>query len=156
MVELHHPGQSYLRAAGSLGWGLPAALGAKCGVPDRPVVCWTGDGGMWYHIGELETAVRYGINAVIVVHNNGGLNQDRRGDEAAYEGREGGNSGELWRFNDTNFAQIAESMGALGIRVTDPNQINSALDQGRERQPSGGGGHCEATATLPPRRPWGP
>ena len=128
MVEMHHPDQSYLRAAGSLGWGLPAALGAKCGVPDRPVVCWTGDGGMWYHIGELETAVRYGINAVIVVHNNGGLNQDRRGDEAAYEGREG-NSGELWRFTDTNFAQIAESMGALGIRVTDPNQINSALDQ---------------------------
>ena len=129
MVDLSHPGQSYLRAAGSLGWGLPAALGAKCGVPDRPVVCWTGDGGMWYHIGELETAVRYGINAVIVVHNNGGLNQDRRGDEAAYEGREGGNAGELWRFTDTNFAQIAESMGALGIRVTDPNQINSALDQ---------------------------
>ncbi len=128
MVDLNHDGQSYLRAAGSLGWGLPAALGAKCGVPDRPVVCWTGDGGMWYHIGELETAVRYSINAVIVVHNNGGLNQDRRGDEAAYEGREG-NSGELWRFNDTNFAQIAESMGALGIRVTDPNQINSALDQ---------------------------
>ena len=129
MVELHHPEQSYLRAAGSLGWGLPAALGAKCGVPDRPVVCWTGDGGMWYHIGELETAVRYGINAVIVVHNNGGLNQDRRGDEAAYAGRENDNSAELWRFNDTNFAQIAESMGALGIRVTDPNQINSALDQ---------------------------
>ena len=129
MVEMHHPEQSYLRAAGSLGWGLPAALGAKCGVPDRPVVCWTGDGGMWYHIGELETAVRYGINAVIVVHNNGGLNQDRRGDEAAYAGRENDNSAELWRFNDTNFAQIAESMGALGIRVTDPNQINSALDQ---------------------------
>ena len=129
MVELHHPEQSYLRAAGSLGWGLPAALGAKCGAPDRPVVCWTGDGGMWYHIGELETAVRYGINAVIVVHNNGGLNQDRRGDEAAYAGRENDNSAELWRFTDTNFAQIAESMGALGIRVTDPNQINSALDQ---------------------------
>ena len=83
---------------------------------------------MWYHIGELETAVRYGINAVIVVHNNGGLNQDRRGDEAAYEGREG-NSGELWRFNDTDFARIAESMGALGIRVTEPNRINAALDQ---------------------------
>ena len=129
MVDLNHEGQSYLRAAGSLGWGLPAALGAKCGVPDRPVVCWTGDGGMWYHIGELETAVRYGINAVIVVHNNGGLNQDRRGDEAAYVGRDGGNPDELWRFTDTNFAQIAESMGALGIRVTDPNQINSALDQ---------------------------
>ena len=141
MVELHHPGQSYLRAAGSLGWGLPAALGAKCGVPDRPVVCWTGDGGMWYHIGELETAVRYGINAVIVVHNNGGLNQDRRGDEAAYAGRENDNSAELWRFTDTNFAQIAESMGALGhpSHRSQSNQLGAG--PGRERQPSGGGGH---------------
>ena len=73
--------------------------------------------------------MRYGINAVIVVHNNGGLNQDRRGDEAAYVGREGGNPDELWRFTDTTFAQIAESMGAPGIRVTDTNKINSALNQ---------------------------
>ena len=90
MVDLNHEG-AVVPACCRVrwGWGLPAALGAKCGVPDRPVVCWTGDGGMWYHIGELETAVRYGINAVIVVHNNGGLNQDRRGDEAAYEGTRG-------------------------------------------------------------------
>ncbi len=154
MVELQHPGQSFLRAAGSLGWGLPAALGAKCGVPDRPVVCWTGDGGMWYHIGELETAVRYGINAVIVVHNNGGLNQDRRGDEAAYVGREG-NPDELWRFTDTNFAQIAESMGALGIRVTDPNQINSALDQAvSANRPAVVDIVSDGDVTAEP--PWGP
>ena len=154
MVELQHQGQSFLRAAGSLGWGLPAALGAKCGVPDRPVVCWTGDGGMWYHIGELETAVRYGINAVIVVHNNGGLNQDRRGDEAAYVGREG-NPDELWRFTDTNFAQIAESMGALGIRVTDPNQINSALDQAvSANRPAVVDIVSDGDVTAEP--PWGP
>ena len=80
--------------------------------------------------------MRYGINAVIVVHNNGGLNQDRRGDEAAYVGREGGNPDELWRFTDTTFAQIAESVGALGIRVTDPNQINSALNQAVSANPT--------------------
>ena len=119
------------------------------------MVCWTGDGGMWYHIGELETAVRYGINAVIVVHNNGGLNQDRRGDEAAYEGREGGNSGELWRFNDTNFAQIAESMGALGIRVTDPQPDQLGAGSGGQRQPAGGSGYRQRRGCGSRAAPWG-
>ncbi|MEN8198020.1 MAG: thiamine pyrophosphate-binding protein, partial [Pseudomonadota bacterium] len=50
MVELTHPGQTYLRAAGSLGWAFPAALGVKCAAPDRPVICFTGDGGFWYHL----------------------------------------------------------------------------------------------------------
>ena len=62
MIELHHPGQSYFRTAGSLGWGFPAALGVKCALPDRPVVCFTGDGGFYYHIAELETARRHNIN----------------------------------------------------------------------------------------------
>src|SRR3712207_7429169 len=44
----------------------------------RPVVCFTGDGGFYYHASELETAARYGINAVIVVNNNYALNQDER------------------------------------------------------------------------------
>src|SRR5205085_5181024 len=65
-LALRSPRQMYLRAAGSLGWGFPAALGAKCAFPDRPVVCFTGDGGFFYHATELETASRYGINAVIV------------------------------------------------------------------------------------------
>jgi acetolactate synthase-1/2/3 large subunit len=67
--------QSYFRAAGALGWALPAAIGAKCAAPDRPVVSFIGDGGFYYHISELETAVRYQINPVIVVNNNGGLAQ---------------------------------------------------------------------------------
>jgi acetolactate synthase-1/2/3 large subunit len=128
MVDLKHPGQSYLRAAGSLGWGFPAALGAKCALPDRPVICFTGDGGFWYHIGELETASRYGIPAVIVVNDNHSLNQDRRGDERAYEGR-AGNSDEIWQFQDIDLARLAEATGCLGIRVDDPNQIQSAIEQ---------------------------
>ena len=128
MVDLNHPGQSYLRAAGSLGWAFPAALGAKCALPDRPVLCFTGDGGFWYHIGEMETAARYGINAVIVVNNNRSLNQDKRGTERAYAGYDG-NSDEIWQFRDTDFARVAEAMGCFGIRVDQPGQIQSALEQ---------------------------
>ena len=128
MVDLKHPEQSYLRAAGSLGWGMPATLGAKCALPDRPVVCFTGDGGLWYHIAELETASRYGINAVIVVNNNSSLNQDKTSDEAAYVGSPG-SSNDLWQFQNINFASVAEAMGCFSIRVDQPGQIQSALEQ---------------------------
>ena len=84
MVDLNHQGQGYIRCAGSLGWGLPGAIGVKCAAPDRPVVCFTGDGGLWYHIGELETAVRYNIPVVTVVNNNRGLLQNKRGDDRGY------------------------------------------------------------------------
>jgi len=53
LVDLNHREQRYIRAAGSLGWAFPASLGAKCAAPDRPVVCFTGDGGFWYHIAEF-------------------------------------------------------------------------------------------------------
>ena len=129
MVDLNEPGQGYIRCAGSLGWGLSAAMGAKCAVPDRPVLCFTGDGGFWYHIGELETAVRNNIPVVTVVNNNHALAQDKRGDERAYEGIEGGNPGDLWQFTDVDLAKVAESMGAFGIRVTKPSEIQSALEQ---------------------------
>ncbi|MEZ5714165.1 MAG: thiamine pyrophosphate-dependent enzyme [Paracoccaceae bacterium] len=64
MLDLPHPGQSYLRAAGSLGWAFPAALGAQCGAPDRPVVCFSGDGAFYYHLTELETQRRWNIPVV--------------------------------------------------------------------------------------------
>ena len=128
MLDLKSPEQSYIRCAGSLGWGFPAALGAKCAVPDRPVLCFTGDGGFWYHIGELETAARYGINTVTVVNNNRSLNQEKRGDERAYAGR-AGNSDELWHFTDVNFASVAEAMGCFGIRVERPGELRPALER---------------------------
>src|SRR5262249_56149644 len=60
MIELNGAGQTYLRAAGSLGWAFPASLGAKCGAGDRKGVCFTGDGGVYYHPAELESARRAG------------------------------------------------------------------------------------------------
>ena len=128
MLDLKSPNQSYLRCAGTLGWGLPAALGAKCAVPDRPVICFIGDGGFWYHIGELETAARYGINTVTVVNNNHSLNQEKRGTELAYGGRTSA-SDEVWHFTDVDFATVAQSMGCFGIRVEKPGELRPALER---------------------------
>ena len=129
MVDLIHPGQQFLRCAGSLGWGLPAAIGAQVALPDKNVVCFIGDGGIWYHLSEIETAVRCNVPAVIVVNNNSGYIQDRVGDDIAYSKVPGTDSSALWRFNDTNFAALAEAMGALGIRVDKPGQIRGAIEK---------------------------
>jgi acetolactate synthase I/II/III large subunit len=128
MVRLNYPGQTYLRAAGSLGWGFPAALGAKCAAPERPVICFTGDGGFWYHLSELETARRHHINTVTIINNNNGLAQGI-GDVHAMYGDRPGKPEELYAFEPVSFARIAEDMGCLGIRVEHPDEIGGALRQ---------------------------
>lgn len=125
LVELET--QLYLRAAGSLGWAFPAALGAKCAAPDRPVVCFCGDGAFHYHLAELETAKRLGLAVVLVVNNNRGFGQGwpnlRRAagnDEAA--------AAELLRFGgDADFAAIARGFGLPGVVVERPGDIGPAL-----------------------------
>jgi len=129
MFDLKSPNQSYLRSAGHLGWAFPAGLGAKCGAPERPVVTFTGDAGFWYHIAEIETAVRWKINAVTVVNNNGGGNQSKRGFDRVYGGTQTEQARELWTFSKVNFARIAEDMGALGIRVEQASGFPAALAQ---------------------------
>jgi acetolactate synthase-1/2/3 large subunit len=129
MYDLRAPSQSYLRSAGHLGWAFPAALGAKCGAPERPVFCFTGDAGFWYHMAEVETAVRSGINSVTLVNNNSSGSQSKRGFDQLYGGEqtEGGLS--LWQYSDVNFASIAENMGAVGIRVEKPSELAGALQK---------------------------
>lgn len=127
--DLTSPGQSYMRSAGHLGWAFPAGLGAKCGAPERPVVTFTGDAGLWYHIAEIETAVRWKINAVTVVNNNASGNQSKRGFDRAYGGQQTEQARELWTFNRVNFARLAEEMGALGLRVEQPSAFPAALAQ---------------------------
>ena len=128
MIDLKSPDQSYIRCAGSLGWGIPAAIGAKCAVPDRPVICFCGDGGVWYHLTELDTAMRWGINTVTVVNNNHSLNQEQGGVERAFGGRDQ-KSDSLWMLRDVNFAKIAEAMGIFGIRVNKPGEMAHAMEQ---------------------------
>jgi len=126
LVELNGEGQTYLRAAGSLGWSFPAALGAKCAAPHRKVICWSGDGALYYHLTELETAKRRGIAVVLVVNNNSGFGQGWPNIQRQ-QGNKPGDVRELVRFGPTNFSDVAKVFGLRGIRVEDPSQIGPAL-----------------------------
>lgn len=126
LVDLTRDGQDYIRAAGSLGWGFPASLGAKCAAPDRPVLCFTGDGGFWYHMSELETARRCGINTVTVVNNNSGFGQCLDAINRNYGGRPG-RPADLYGFSNTDFARIANDLGCIGIRIENPADLADGL-----------------------------
>ena len=128
MIDIE-PSQRVIRSSGSLGWALPAAIGAKCAEPDRVVVCFTGDGGFYYHLAELETAARSGINPIIVVNNNRSLSQDMKPFHRGWGGPENitdvGNR--MWIYDDRNLTAIATELGAFAIRVTDPSELAPAL-----------------------------
>jgi len=116
-IHLDKPGQMLLRPAGSLGWSYPASLGAKCAVPDRPVVCFTGDGGFLYHLSEMETAARYGINTVTIVNANNSLSQERGvwGGVEAFD--------EYWRFSPVDYTEAARAFGCRAWKVEQPADI---------------------------------
>ncbi len=114
--------------AGNLGYSFPTALGAKVAQPGRPVVCVVGDGGFMYNSSELSTAVKYGINTVTVVFNDGAYgNVARDLDEdfgGAYEAD----------FVNPDFVKFAQAFGAIGMRASDPLElaelIPAALEKG--------------------------
>ncbi len=126
-VELT-PRQLYLRAAGSLGWSFPAAIGAALAAPGRPVLCFSGDGAIYYHLTELETARRHDVPLVLVINNNSGFAQGlinvRR-----MQGNRPGNPEEIIRFGPTDFAAIARGFGVEGIRVEQAEEIRPALER---------------------------
>ena len=128
-LDLEHPEQGFIRAAGSLGWALPASLGAKLANPDRPVVLFTGDGGFWYHVAELETAARWNIGTVMVVNNNRSLNQEINPYSVAYGGQLHGRHHELWHFNDVDFTAVADALGVKSYRVEKPQELAGILER---------------------------
>ncbi|MBI4205629.1 MAG: thiamine pyrophosphate-binding protein [Betaproteobacteria bacterium] len=136
MVDFTKPRQRLIRCAGSLGWAFPGALGVKCALPDAPVVCFAGDGGFYYHLAELETAARYGINLVVIVNNNGALNQEIPHFDKAYGGDPDERGREMWGFTNVNFAKVAESLNCVGMRVEKPAEVAPALEKAlAARQP---------------------
>ena len=147
LIELNGEGQTYLRAAGSLGWSFPAALGAKCAAPRRKVICWSGDGAIYYHLTELETAKRRGIAVVLVINNNSGFGQGWPNIQRQ-QGNKPGDVRELVRFGPTNFADVARVFGLRGIRVEDPSQIAPAL-KGRAGIRRNRGRRCRDRYRLP-------
>ena len=132
LIPIRGPRQMFLRAAGSLGWAFPAAIGAKCALPQRPVICFSGDGAFWYHLSELETAVRWKIPTVTVINNNSVLGQSQLGIRRAY-GDDRGREEEQYRFRDTDFARLAEDLGACGVRVEQPGEIRGAIEKALEQ-----------------------
>jgi acetolactate synthase I/II/III large subunit len=128
LIELNGAGQTYLRAAGSLGWAFPASLGAKCAAGKRKVICWSGDGAIYYHLTELETARRRGIAVVLVINNNSGFGQGWPNIQRQ-QGNTPGDVRDLVRFGPTNFADVARVFGLRGIRVVEPSKIAPALQE---------------------------
>jgi acetolactate synthase-1/2/3 large subunit len=124
MMYLKGPSQRFVRCGGSLGWALPASIGAKAGLGKRAVMCFTGDGGIYYHLAELETAARYGLNVIVVVNNNGAYAGEEEYWIPAYRGAP---SESHWQFGDRNFARIASELGCEGIRVDRPDALGEAL-----------------------------
>lgn len=125
LFETRAAGPYYLRTAGSLGWAVPASLGAQLAVPESRVVALTGDGGLGYHISELETAVRYGLPVVIVVLNNGMLAFERHAQ--LYE--TGRWSRTLTDFSDADYAGVAAAFGAWSARVDTLDELRPVLSR---------------------------
>jgi acetolactate synthase-1/2/3 large subunit len=128
LVDMLHPEQTYMRAAGSLGWSFPASIGAKAAAPKRTVVCFTGDGGFSYHLPELETAKRLGLPVIVIVNNNECLSQGVKNLNIAYGNRPEGRKSECYVYEKTDFAKIAQSFNCFGATVVDPKDFKAAFD----------------------------
>ncbi|MCX5818930.1 MAG: thiamine pyrophosphate-binding protein [Deltaproteobacteria bacterium] len=104
---------SYFRAIGSLGWALPASLGVQLARREK-VVCVTGDGGIGYHLADIETAVRLRLPVVVVVLDNGCLGFEYHEQKYRYQGRVIPEANDL---TDADYAAAARALGADGLRV---------------------------------------
>ncbi|WP_412050800.1 thiamine pyrophosphate-binding protein [Hoeflea sp. Naph1] len=113
------------RGFASIGYGLPAAIGARAASDTRPIFAITGDGGFNMMLGELETARRLKLDFTIIVVNNAASGYIKALQHLMY-GAEGYHASDL---EETNYAKIAEAMGVRGIRVEHPNQLEEALEQ---------------------------
>lgn len=111
---------------GTMGFGLPAAIGVKCAFPDKQVVDIAGDGSIQMNIQELATAAQYKINVKIVLLNNEFLGMPRQWQELFYEKR--------YSHTDMTYApdfvKLAEAYGVVGLRATKPEEVESVLKEG--------------------------
>ena len=128
---------------GTMGYGLPGAIGAKIGNPDTPVIMVSGDGGMQMNIQELATAVLEELPIVCCIFNNTYLGMVRQWQKLFYGKRYSMTnlrSGALSRRTDgqeypeytPDFIKLAESYGAKGIRVTETEEIAAAFEEAKK------------------------
>ncbi|HRY35818.1 MAG TPA: biosynthetic-type acetolactate synthase large subunit, partial [Smithellaceae bacterium] len=111
---------------GTMGFGLPAAIGVKCAFPDKQVVAIAGDGSIQMNIQELATAAQYNIAVKVVLLNNEFLGMPRQWQEMFYNKR--------YSHTDMTYApdfvKLAEAFGVIGLRATKPAEVETVLKQG--------------------------
>ncbi|MBP8718501.1 MAG: biosynthetic-type acetolactate synthase large subunit [Candidatus Atribacteria bacterium] len=116
---------------GTMGFGLPAAIGAQIGCPEKRVICIAGDGGFQMNIQELATAIHNKVPLVVLIMNNGYLGMVRQWQELFFGKRYASTSLE----GSPDFAQLVQVYGGKGIRASTIDDFNSALAQAlSERQ----------------------
>jgi acetolactate synthase I/II/III large subunit len=108
---------------GTMGFGLPASVGAKIGRPDATVVDISGDGGFQMTVQELATAVNYNVPVVVCILNNGYLGMVRQWQDLFWNKRYSFTCIEV----APDFQKLAEAFGAVGLRVTEKDQVEPAL-----------------------------
>ena len=131
LYDVQQSGVQHIRTAGSLGWALPASLGAQLARPLDRVACVTGDGGIGYHLADIETAVRRKLPVVFVLMNNGTLGFEYQ----VQRKRLGRVDPSFIDFGAVDYAGVARACGAGGRRVTERADLVPAL---REALADGG------------------
>ena len=118
--------RTYLTSSyyGNLGYAYPVALGAKVAQPHKAVVAISGDGGFMFASQEMSTAVKYGINATVVVFNDNAYGNVLRDQTTRFDGRTIGAD-----LHNPDFMKLAEAYGVRGMRAQDAEELESALSK---------------------------
>jgi len=143
---------------GSLGWGLfRRPLGAKCAAGDRKVICFTGDGGFYYHLAELESARRCHIPVVILVNNNSGFGQNLTGVHRL-QAIVRTAARKLIRFGPTDFTRGRPQLRAVRRYPCRAGRARSpaALQAGNRRQRDRSWSMSSLLWSHAPLKPWAP
>ena len=121
-IIFDNPGKYFAAAGGSMGWGLPAAIGVKAARPDETVVAVCSDGSFWMVAQEFETAVRERLPVVVIVTNNFAFGNTRDRQRHAHGGRYVGVF-----YDNPDFAAFARSLGGHGERVERDDELDGAV-----------------------------
>ena len=121
-LPVHRPsGFLYPTGGGTLGYGLPAAIGAMLAEPDARVLAVLGDGGIMFTLSELATAAQLGLGLPVLVVDNGGYGEIRN------EMLDRGDPATAVDLSPVDFAALAEAMGCHGERITDAADLTAAI-----------------------------
>ena len=110
---------------GTMGFGLPAAMGVKLAFPDKESICVTGDGSIQMNIQELSTCLQYNLAVKVVSLNNRSLGMVRQWQDMMYSGRHSSS----YMDSLPDFVKLAESYGHVGIRVDTLDQLQPAIEK---------------------------